>query len=103
MHTLLLLLHSARRRCNERKVSEARGFVDGDLVEALLDLSPADARKVGGRDGGWERLLRCMGLRAPCLAGGWLDGQRRGAGRPATTRGGALPLALKHEVEPGWA
>lgn len=34
---------------SERKECEARGFVDGDLVEAFLDLSPQDASKVGGR------------------------------------------------------
>lgn len=35
---------------NERKVSESRGFIDGDLVEAFLDLSPAHAEKVRGVD-----------------------------------------------------
>ncbi|KAJ9531675.1 hypothetical protein QJQ45_021824 [Haematococcus lacustris] len=41
------LSHSEWRAwCNERKTSEARGFVDGDLVEMFLDLSPADASRV---------------------------------------------------------
>jgi DNA damage-binding protein 1 len=31
---------------SERKVSESRGFVDGDLIETFLDLSPSDAEQV---------------------------------------------------------
>ena len=30
----------------ERKVTDARNFIDGDHVETFLDLTPADAAKV---------------------------------------------------------
>ena len=32
---------------NERRVSESRGFIDGDLIETFLDFSPAVVQKVG--------------------------------------------------------
>jgi hypothetical protein len=38
--------HGLPSRCNERKVSESKGVIDGDLIEALLDLAPADVQKV---------------------------------------------------------
>jgi hypothetical protein len=37
---------SWRRFKDERHVYPSSGFIDGDLVEALLDLPPAKAREV---------------------------------------------------------
>jgi hypothetical protein len=48
---LMHLLHAMHGlRYNERKVSESRGVIDGDLIEALLDLAPGDVQKVGGQE-----------------------------------------------------
>jgi len=75
---------------SERRVTECRGFIDGDLVEAFLDLGVADASKVGAAGA-----LPCRGASSK-VEGRKMEAYRGCGGQLCVGGQGKAALAHKH-------